>query len=225
MDKVIVMDETTQKPITLIGEMAGICYGSDTSNPEKNYKRGLECIKTNHGRVLEFPQVYLILDGYSARAMRELYTHIGGAPTRLQASTRYINYKNFDYFIPDAIINNTEAYNNYVLAMENLWESYEKLLKQGVSKEDAANILPLGMNSKMVLRTNLRNLINIMRQRTCKRAYSEIRYMMYDIQTALNAYGEEWRILNGMELFKPKCEYLGYCPEKNSCGRKPKKQD
>lgn len=40
MGKVIILKETTQNPITLIGERAGICYNSDISNTEKNYKRG-----------------------------------------------------------------------------------------------------------------------------------------------------------------------------------------
>ena len=52
---VIVLTETTDIPITQIGEMAGICYGADTKNHDRNYKRGLECIKNNHGRTLEFP--------------------------------------------------------------------------------------------------------------------------------------------------------------------------
>lgn len=83
MGKVIIHEETSKNPITLIGKEAGICYGSDVSNNEKNYKRGLELIKSGHGRTLEFPQVYMTLDEYSARTIREFYTHIAGGPTRL----------------------------------------------------------------------------------------------------------------------------------------------
>ena len=100
MGKVTLLEETTRKPLTLMGERAGICWGSDIEDPEKNYKRGLECLKTNHGRVLEYVNIEMVLDGYSARVIREWYTHIGGAPTRLQASTRYINYQNFEFVIP-----------------------------------------------------------------------------------------------------------------------------
>ena len=87
MGKIILLPETTKNPITLIGERAGICWGADISNKEKNYKRGLDCILSNHGRTLEYVNVEMIIDGYSARVIREWYTHIGGAPTRLQAST------------------------------------------------------------------------------------------------------------------------------------------
>ena len=52
MGKVTILEETTRKPLTLMGKRAGICWGSDIEDPEKNYKRGLECLKTNHGRVV-----------------------------------------------------------------------------------------------------------------------------------------------------------------------------
>ena len=93
MGTVTIQRFTYKNPISMIGEEAGICWGADTSNPEKNYKRGLDCLESEHGRTFEFPDVYMILDGYSARVIREWYTHIGGSPTRLQASTRYIDYE------------------------------------------------------------------------------------------------------------------------------------
>lgn len=105
MGTVTILQETTKNPITLMGERAGICWGADISDAEKNYKRGLNCIQSGHGRVEEFVNLEMILDGYSARVIREWYTHIGGAPTRLQASTRYIDYsrKGFGYIIPKSI--------------------------------------------------------------------------------------------------------------------------
>lgn len=90
-----IFEETTRNPITFIGKMAGVCYGANIEDGEKNYKRGLDCISSNHGRTLEFPSIYLMIDEYSARVIREFYTAIGGLPTRLQASTRYIDYKDF----------------------------------------------------------------------------------------------------------------------------------
>ena len=45
MPKITIKDITPKNPISIAGEMIGPCYGSDTSNPEKNYKRGLNAIK------------------------------------------------------------------------------------------------------------------------------------------------------------------------------------
>lgn len=97
MGKITILPETTIDPISLMGRRAGICLGKDITDSEKNYKRGLDCIKSNHGRVFEFVNIEAIIEGYSARVIREWYTHIGGSPTRLQSSTRYVNYDNFEY--------------------------------------------------------------------------------------------------------------------------------
>lgn len=218
-----VQTTTTETPITLIGYEAGVCYGSDIYNNEKNYERGLDCIQSNHGRTLEFPQIYLTISGYSARMMRELYTHIAGAPTRVQASTRYINYGDFKYITPPVINNNDVAKTVYDKCMANIKETSKQLQELGIPKEDIANIYPLGMESKMIIRTNLRHLIDMSHQRMCTRAYWEYRMFMKELIKALDKYSDEWHTIVEMGLFQPKCELLGYCTEKKSCGRKEKR--
>ena len=224
MGQITIQEETTKNPITLIGKEAGICYGSDISNSEKNYKRGINNLKSGHGRTMEFPQIFLTIDGYSARVIRELYTHIGGAPTRLQASTRYINYGDFEYIIPPSIQSNPFATEEYKYAMNIIQDVFINLQGRGIPKEDIANILPLGMTTTIVLRTNLRNLIDMSHQRLCTRAYWEFRQLMKDIMRALSEYSEEWDYIV-KNYFKPKCELFGYCNEHNSCGKFPPKKE
>ena len=224
MGKITIQEETTLQPITLIGMEAGVCYGSDISDPIKNYKRGIKNINSGHGRTFEFPQVFITIEGYSARVIREFYTHIGGAPTRLQSSTRYIDYKNFKYITPPSIKKNKRAQLAYNLCMKSIMQDFKELEKCGIPKEDIANILPLGMETKIVVRTNLRNLIDMSHQRLCTRAYWEYRELMRDIMKALSEYSLEWKEIIETQ-FKPKCEILGYCTEHNSCGRKPNKVD
>lgn len=219
-----ILSDTSLEPISMIGMYAGLCWGTDTSDPSKNFKRGLECIENNHGRTLEFPQIYIEISGYSARVMRELYTHIGGSPTRLQESTRYVDCSKSGYVeLPNKY--SDEIQNRYNEIMYHIFSSYEELLDKGVSKEDAANVLPLGMNSKMVLRTNLRQLIDMMHSRLCSRAYWEFRELMEELKSELSNYmlDKEWKYICE-HYFVPKCESLGYCTEKYSCGRKPKKK-
>ena len=222
MGKIIVLPETTQNPISLIGMRAGVCWGADITDAAKNYKRGLECIENNHGRTLEYVNVELVIDGYSARVIREWYTHLGGSPTRLQASTRYINYKNFEYITPHKIENNEEAKKIFDETMKIITENAQKLEEMGIPREDSAMLLPLGMGTKIVDKRNLRNLIDVSRQRQCTRAYWEYRELFSDICKALSSISEEWAYIVKTQ-FMPKCEYLGYCPEKYTCGRKPKK--
>jgi thymidylate synthase (FAD) len=221
---VIILPETTKNPISLIGERAGICWGADTTDKAKNYKRGLDCIEANHGRTLEYVNVELVIDGYSARVIREWYTHLGGAPTRLQESTRYIDYEKFGFVIPPSIAKNEIALDWYTHTMESISIGMGYLEECGIPREDIAMMLPLGMTTKIVDKRNLRNLIDMSRQRMCTRAYWEYRQLFNDICNALLEYSEEWAYIIDTQMM-PKCEYLGYCPEKNSCGRKHIKAD
>lgn len=222
MGKITILPETTIDPISLMGRRAGLCWGADITDSKKNYKRGLDCIKSNHGRVFEFVNIEAIIEGYSARVIREWYTHIGGSPTRLQSSTRYVNYDNFEYIVPKTVQTEEQKtwYNN---AIDTISHTLKNLEKSGVKREDAAMLLPLGMATKIVDKRNVRNVISMAEQRMCSRAYWEYRELFNEYIKQLKRYSEEWATLIPM-VVKPKCDMLGYCPEKFSCGRKPQKK-
>lgn len=225
MGKITILHHTTKEPLALIGEMAGICWGANTDNKAKNIKRAWDCINHGHMRTTEFPDVYMSIDGYSARVLRELYTHIGGMPTRLQASTRYIDYEHgFNYITPSTIEKNNQALKIYEEAMAQCAEALYRLDEIGIPREDSANLLPLGMTSKMVYKINLRTLIDMSHQRECTRAYWEFRELFNDIKKELSNYSSEWEEII-KHCFMPKCEVYGYCPEgkKETCGRMPLK--
>lgn len=225
MGTITILPETPKNPLALIGKRAGICYGTDVSNEEKNVKRGINCVESGHGRTLEFVDVHMVIDGYSARVMREYYRHVGGLTPYLQASTRYINYKNFDVIRPRAIESDSEATVVFNTAIKHIREAVRDLKDLGIKNEDVANILPLGMTTKCVEKRNLRNLVDMSHVRKCSRAYSEYRLDLFpDIENALKAYSDEWAWIVD-KLFKPKCDVYGYCDESRSCGRKPKRKE
>lgn len=223
MGTVTILSETPKNPLQVIGEMAGICWESPVDDAEKNRKRALNCIESGHGRVLEYVDVYLKIEGYSARVIREWYTHIGGAPTRLQSSTRYVDGSNFSYVIPPSVLNDENSKNEYLSVMETIRSGYVKLLEMNIPKEDAANVLPLGMTTKIVDKRNLRNLIDMSRQRMCSRAYHEYRALFSDIRRTLSSYSDEWKWIVENQLYA-KCEETKTCKEAKSCGRYPKAQ-
>ena len=81
-------------------------------------------------------------------------------------------------------------------------------------------LFPLGMETKIVDKRNLRNLIDMSHQRMCNRAYWEYRELMKDICDALKAYSDEWVYLVD-NYFMPKCGLTKSCPEKRGCGMYP----
>ena len=177
----ITLEMITPHPLSFMGKMAGVCWNSDVNDSKKNVNRAIKCIEADHGRLLEFPEVIFIIDECSARMMRELYTHIGGAPTRLQSSTRYVDESGFEYYVPNSCQDDPD----YEHAMSEITKSYQNLLAKGKPKEDAANILPLGMHSKMIWKGNLRTLINFFHKRLCTRALKEIREFTKELKNLI----------------------------------------
>ena len=226
MGTITILPETTKNPITLMGMRAGTCWNANITDNEKNYKRGLDCIKSGHGRVMEFVNAEMIIDGYSAKVLREYYTHIGGSPSRLQASTRYIDYSKgngFDYVTPQSISKDEDVAATWHSVMRYVNTNIQHLINNGVPIEDATMLLPLAYSSKMVDKRNLRSLVDMSRVRMCNRAYHEYRQMFTDICNALREYSDEWKWIVD-NLFHAKCDEVGYCTESKSCGRKPKKE-
>ena len=226
------LDGTTENPLQKMGYNAGVCWAAPLDDAEKNRKRAISCIKAGHGRVLEYVDVEMVISGASARCLRELYTHIGGSPTRLQSSTRYVSEEQgFGYYIPPKIENNAELKPIYEDGMELIQKTYNSLMARKATKEDAANILPLGMESKMVWKINLRALINFMNRRLCTRALKEIRDLSIEIKDRLAEKNEEWAWI-AENLFVPTCEIYKYrnpnlvfCPEQQCCGKHKKIED
>lgn len=224
MGRVLILPETIKDPITVMGHRAGVCWGADVLNAEKNYKRGLSCIKSGHGRVMEYADVHSVLIGYSAKCLREWYTHIGGSPSRLQASTRYIDYsegEGFGYVTPETISDNEAALKEWDDHMVKTNGFIKKFINEyKIPVEDSTMALPLAYCSTMVDKRNARNIIDMSRNRMCGRAYWEFRNeLLKDYLTALMEYSEEWETLIKLQM-KPKCEVLGYCPEEHSCDKR-----
>ncbi|MCR5254191.1 MAG: FAD-dependent thymidylate synthase [Treponema sp.] len=216
----IIEKRTEKDPLSHIGENAGVCWNSDITDVEKNIKRGKSCIQSGHLRTAEYPTVEMIIEGYSARCIRELYTHIIGV-TRLQDSTRYINFEDFAYYNPGTT---EEQKEQIAKTMGDISENYGKLLDLGMKKEDCANILPLGMHTKIVWKINLRGLIHFMNMRLCNRALKEIRTLAGEIKIKLSAYSDEWKWICD-NYFVPTCKSIGYCTEEKCCGLMPKGLD
>lgn len=219
-----VLPQTTVEPLQLIGKTAAVCWDAKIDDPEKNRKRAWDCINSGHGRVMEWPNVEVIVTGYSAKCLREAMRHIVGTSV-LQASTRYINYaKGFDVVMPPSVTKSEETeaiWNNVIHAIS---DGMKELEAHGVPKEDFTNLLPLAYQSKMVWKVNLRTLVNFFGMRLCNRAYWEIRTLARELKDALIEYSPEWEEIANA-LFVPKCVHVGFCTEAKSCHYRPPKNE
>ena len=201
----------TKKPLTKIGEMASICYNTKLKDENHAERIARHCINSGHGRNLEFGKVTLKIT-CSARVGRELYTHLGGSPTRLQASTRYITYNDFNYIIPNGMT--AEQSYEYNMCMKNIRDSYRKLKELNLNNDITGYILPLAMETTIVWDGNIRTLENMFNQRLCYRALEEYRELMKELKSKISKLDDEWKWISD-KLFVPKCVKAGYCIENN----------
>ena len=211
----------TKLPLTTIGQVA-ICY--NTTNEKRYQAIAKNCLESHHDRIAEFASITIEIEGYSAKMGRELYTHVCGT-SRLQASTRYIDYsKQFNYITPPSIENNRQAMTIWLDVMENINLGMKRLKELNVPSEDLTNLLPLAYDTKIVLQINLRALIHMFNLRSCNCAYYEFRLFMTNLKNVLKGIDEEWEFLCD-NYFHPKCIANGYCDEKNrTCGLMPLKE-
>lgn len=220
-----VLPQTTIEPLQLIGKTAAVCWDAKTDDPEKNKKRAWDCINSGHGRVMEWPNVEVIVTGYSAKCLREAMRHIVGTSV-LQASTRYIDYekKGVPVVTPPSVANNEMAKEAWDETIEAIKKGMKALKAFGIPNEDVTNLLPLAYRSKMVWKVNLRTLVNFFGMRLCNRAYWEIRALAKELKDALSEYSPEWKEIADA-LFVPKCVHVGFCTEAKSCHYRPPKNE
>ena len=210
----------TDNPEKVIALAARLCY-SDTSidTLEKEFTEDKikvfikKIIDLGHESVLEHAVFTFAIEGISRACSHQLVRH--RIASFSQQSQRYVNFKNFDYIIPDSIKTSAQK-NKFRQSLESIFKFYTDMVKKGIAPEDARFILPNASATKLILTMNLRELKHFFRLRTCNRAQWEIRELA----------------LNMLKLLKNKIPLLfsqmgpaclnGSCPEGSMSCKKSK---
>ena len=130
-----------------------------------------------------------------------------------QQSQRYVAMSGAQCVVPPEISKNEEAARVFCGLLAAAREAYEKLSALGIPREDARFILPHGLETRIIVTMNARELLHFFGLRLCRRAQWEIRdaaRMMLSL-----AASEAPRLLDGAG---PSC-VRGACSERESCGK------
>ena len=93
-----------------------------------------------------------------------------------QQSQRYVKLRDKNAFVvPPSIKENEEATRLYEKELQNIFDTYQKLLSLKVPEEDARFILPNATETKIVATANARELMHFFKLRLDKNAQWEIR--------------------------------------------------
>ena len=130
-----------------------------------------------------------------------------------QQSQRYITVKRLNERIvtPPSIGSNKE----FELFIKQASLAYQKLVADGIPREDARFVLPNAVESSLLMTLDGKALMHFIGLRTCNRAQWEIRKLADMMLEQLREV--EPRIFNKAG---PYCYQLGYCPEgRHTCGK------
>ena len=160
-----------------------------------------------HVSVIEHASFTFSIEGVSRAMTHQLVRHRIASFT--QQSQRYVTYDTLEkYVTPPSIANNAEAQKIFDETVEKISETYQKLLKLGIKKEDARFILPNAAKTNIIVTMNARELRHFFNLRCCARAQWEIR------ETATEMLKQTKKAAPALfENAGPSCVELGYCIE------------
>ena len=95
------------------------------------------------------------------------------------SSTRYVDNSNFDFILPQL---ETDQYITFVKAVQELRDTYNKLIIDGVKKDIARQILPLGIAQEMVVAGTIKNWKKIFDLRCKPNVHWEIKNILEKLQ-------------------------------------------
>ena len=160
-----------------------------------------------HASVIEHAYFTFSIEDVSRAMTHQLVRHRIASYT--QQSQRYVTYDTLErYVIPSSIASKLEAKKAFDDALEQISETYQRLLKMGIPKEDARFILPNAAKTNIIVTMNARELRHFFNLRCCARAQWEIR------EAAIEMLKQAKKAAPALfENCGPSCVELGYCTE------------
>jgi len=110
-----------------------------------------------------------------------------------QASTRYISFDNFEFIYPpsfdDLIETDKYLFHEVKEHIEYAKKLYQKLIDSGLKKQNARQILPIGIANEICVAGRLKDWKDMFKLRTAKNAHWEIRSVMTEVQEEFKKRG------------------------------------
>jgi thymidylate synthase (FAD) len=132
---------------------------------------------SGHHSALEHASLTFAIDGISRACSHQLVRH--RLASYNQQSQRYVKYDTVQFIMPPAIADNPEAEAKFEKIVRVTNDAYRDLLEMGVEAEDARYVLAQGVETKIVVTMNCRELLHFFTLRCCNRAQWEIRAMAW----------------------------------------------
>ncbi len=168
--------------------------------------------RAGHLSPFEHASFTFALEGLSRVATHQLVRH--RVASFSQQSQRYVEMTGNSCIVPPSVASNPEALKLFGEQSEAAFRTYRKLTELGVPREDARFILPHGMETRLVVTMNARELHHFFALRLCRRAQWEIREAARKMLIEARAAAPLLFVTAG-----PSCVAGGKCAEARPCGK------
>jgi len=161
-------------------ETAGrICYKSEDKIIEKSAEKFVKkIINSGHESVVEHEKVTVLIvcdRGISHEIVRHRIASYS------QESTRYCNYSNdkfgkeLTFILPCYWEHDDDMLNIWKVQMQNIENTYFKMIEMGASPQEARSILPNSLKTEIVVTMNIREWRHFFKLRTALIAHPQMR--------------------------------------------------
>lgn len=208
------------------GTSACVCYDTPQKFAEKV---GQSCLQTKHFSGSRGDYIKFKIEGVPRALVDQLIRHEVGVYKNVK-SQRYTDSSNLGVYYPKEILVDKELTKAWDDILELIVEGYNKtvdtLKEKGCTNEQAREVarglIPMNVESGLVIGFTIEALINFMNKRLCTCSQEHIRYLAVLMKNAVI------EILPQLtDKLVPACISLMYCPEsaKRSCGIRPQKEE
>lgn len=132
----------------------------------------LEYVFSTIGSSLEFVTYTFLLSGVTRAFTHQMVRHRVGVAFAQQAQ-RVATQEHFGYMVPTDIASQTDVAFEFQDTMRKIDEGYLDLLELGAKPQDARGVLPTNILTNILVKINLRALMDMLHVRLCIRAQGE----------------------------------------------------
>ena len=130
-------------------------------------------LERRHYSVLRHVSFSFAVTGVGRAFSHQLVRHAAGHAYE-QRSQHYRTEKDFDYVLPGTV-ELAGQQESYVDFMSWAQDYYDELMKAGVPKEDARQVLPNAVETHLIWTANLEGIVNFVKARACRVNTQEIK--------------------------------------------------
>ncbi len=165
-------------------EYAGrACYRSAPRGEPAKFLRAR--IREGHESIIEHASVTFDISGISRACSHQLVRH--RIASYSQESQRYVDMLAPEFVVPPSVAANPEARAAWDDFMDSVADTYHRLRKLGVRKEDARFVLPNAATTRIIVTMNFRSLRHFFSVRCEPAAQWEIRGLALEMLQQVHA--------------------------------------